>query len=54
MLYKYVKKQKARLKSSRKKNHGKMTSMLRKRTINRASTNNKMRIKRMCKKKRIP
>ena len=48
-----VRKLKVRLRSSRKKSRGRMTSMLRKMTINRATMNNKMLIKRMRKKRHI-
>jgi len=49
-----VRKLKVRLRNSRKKSPGRTTFMLRKMTINRATMNNKMLIKRMCKKRRIP
>ena len=49
-----VRKLKVRLRSSRKKSRGRMTFMLRKTTINRATMNNKMLIKSMRKKMHIP
>jgi hypothetical protein len=50
----FVRKLKAKPRISRKKSHGRMTSTLKKMMINRVMMNNKMLIKRMHKKRRIP